>query len=305
MGCNAVVRARVSPALTCGSLRIPSEGGRRWAAATAGGSSRPATVRLTGPSRSRSRRLTRLTRAANGVGRFDPSEITIEGLTPLDQICDEFVCKSSPAVESSLRQIATDLVAIREEKRSLLPFANDVAYDDGARRFTGREGFTNHAYIADNVEGAKAAVEAMRMDGVDRATIVWRLQGRNKGGRVDVRVVTELTMNLITGRATEVVETWNLEGCDASAGAFVSSSRTAAAAPKNLADAADKLGKDLRNMLGSLEEGGNDDIQVDPNDPMKFFQNANTPQDDYLQIALFASVIYLIFQLLSATQTLN
>jgi hypothetical protein len=141
---------------------------------------------------------------------FDASDITIEGLTPLSGICDDFVCKSSPAVvggglysctepsslglslrrlsivsiralfvgcrrvlvvtrgrlgrpshpptptptlnsrhlthftpqtllsygptctahyaeEGSLRQIATDLVAIRESKRSLTPFANEVA----------------------------------------------------------------------------------------------------------------------------------------------------------------------------------
>ena len=43
-------------------------------------------------------------------GSFDPTDITIQGLTPLSEICDDFVCKSSPAVESSLRQIATDLV---------------------------------------------------------------------------------------------------------------------------------------------------------------------------------------------------
>ena len=47
------------------------------------------------------------------------------------------------------------------------------------------------------------------------------------------------------------------------------------------------------------------DIQVDPNDPMKFFQDANTPQDDYLQVALFLSAIYLIVRLLQATETLH
>lgn len=46
-------------------------------------------------------------------------------------------------------------------------------------------------------------------------------------------------------------------------------------------------------------------LSVDPNDPMKFFQNANTPQDDYLQLALFAAAIYLVVRLLQATQGLN
>jgi hypothetical protein len=34
-------------------------------------------------------------------------------------------------------------------------------FDDGARKFVGREGFTNHTYVADYVTDAKAAVESM------------------------------------------------------------------------------------------------------------------------------------------------
>ena len=79
-----------------------------------------------------------------------------------------------------MRQIATDIVALREEKRSLTPFANDVSFDDGARKFAGREGFANHTYIADHINDAKAAVESMQMKEVDRAIIVWRLQVRRK-----------------------------------------------------------------------------------------------------------------------------
>jgi|AntAceMinimDraft_5_1070358.scaffolds.fasta_scaffold10654_1 hypothetical protein len=37
---------------------------------------------------------------------------------------------------------------------------------------------------------------------LDRAEIVWRLQGRNAGGAVDVRVTTALEMNLITGQVS-------------------------------------------------------------------------------------------------------
>jgi hypothetical protein len=108
---------------------------------------------------------------ANPLRSFDPEEVTIEGLVPLDQICDEFVCKSSPAVEASLRQIATDVCALRENARSLTPFANDIEYDDGARVFKGREGFKNHAFIAENIGNPAAAVESMRMNAVDEAVI--------------------------------------------------------------------------------------------------------------------------------------
>ena len=86
------------------------------------------------------------------------------------------------------------------------PFAVDVKYDDGERKFEGREGFTNHTYIKDNVDDARAAVTEMRMGDLDAATIVWRLQGRNSGGALDVEVTTTLRLNLITGRATEVTE---------------------------------------------------------------------------------------------------
>ena len=135
---------------------------------------------------------------ANPLRSFDPEEATIPGLIPLDQICDDFVCKSSPAVEGSLRQIATDICAIREDKRSVNPFAVDVKYDDGERKFEGREGFANHTYIKDNVDDARAAVTEMRMGELDTATIVWRLRGRNSGGALDVEVTTTLRLNLLS-----------------------------------------------------------------------------------------------------------
>jgi len=36
------------------------------------------------------------------------------GLTPLSEICNDFECMSSPAVEGSLRQIAKDIVSLKE-----------------------------------------------------------------------------------------------------------------------------------------------------------------------------------------------
>ena len=59
---------------------------------------------------------------------------------------------------------------------------------------------------------------SVKMLELDRALIVWRLQGSNSGGKVDVRVTTELTLNIITGRAMSVVESWDVSGCDAGAG---------------------------------------------------------------------------------------
>ena len=244
-------------------------------------------------------------RRANPLRSFDPEEETIPGLVPLDRICDDFVCKSSPAVEGSLRQIATDICALREDKRSVTPFGMDVQYDDGERRFEGRDGFGDHTYIRDNVQDAKAAVTTMRMGELDDATIVWRLRGRNSGGDLDVEVTTNLRLNLITGRATEVTEVWDTSASDAGAAAVLASSRKASALPKNIADAAAKLGRSISDQFGSGDGDEMKDVQVDPNDPMKFFTENNTPQDDYLQIALFIAAIYLVVKLLEAAQTIS
>ena len=56
--------------------------------------------------------------------------------------CDTFECKgTSPAVESSLRQLARDLRDGKDSNRSIFPYAKDVRFSDGARRFSGSEKF--------------------------------------------------------------------------------------------------------------------------------------------------------------------
>ena len=241
------------------------------------------------------------------TNKFDSSEVTIEGLTPLDQICDDFVCKSSPAVEGSLRQIATDYVALRETKRSLAPYAGDVAFDDGARKFVGREKFESYAYVRENVANARCAVESMRMEGLDRAIIRWRLEGDVPGGRAVVNGATALELNLITGRAVRCEETWDASESDAAAASFLSSSRAAYATPMNVKDAADDAMAKMADMLklGDEGAGGMEDVQVDPNDPMKFFTESNKPEDDYLQYALFVAALWLVYEGLKATATLH
>jgi len=249
--------------------------------------------------------------ALRSLRSFDASDITIAGLIPLDEICDEFVCKSSPAVEGSLRQIARDIVSRKEAGRSMTPFANDVVFDDGARRFVGKESYAAHSYIADNVAGAAAAVESMKMLGLDMAEVKWRLQGTNPGGNLDVKVTAMIQLNLITGRAVSHTEEWDMSLCDSNAATFLNFTRVASAVPKNLADAASKASKDIQDKLGKLTQGGgpkvgnNNDIYMDPNDPMKFFQDANGPKDDILQIALLLAAIYLVVKLLESVERLG
>lgn len=51
----------------------------------------------------------------------------MEGVT-FSQLCDDFECVSSPAVERTARLLARDIRDIREDKRSLSCFAIDVKY---------------------------------------------------------------------------------------------------------------------------------------------------------------------------------
>ena len=127
----------------------------------------------------------------------------------------------------------------------------------------------------------------------------------NPGGKLDVAVSTELVMNLITGRATRCKETWDASASDAGAASFLKSTRAATAIPKNVADAARRAAKDLGEKFGSADDAGAEDVYVDPNDPMKFFTNNNKPEDDYLQYALFVAALWLVYEGLKATVTLN
>ena len=237
---------------------------------------------------------------------FDPETATIEGLTPLAEICDAFVCKSSPAVEGSLRQIAADVCALREDKRSTAPYAPDVRFDDGARVFQGVQGFETHTFVRDVVGNAAAAVTRMAMEDGETGVVEWRLVGDAPGGAVDVSVRATLTMNLITGRVVKQEERWDFSKCGGSAGTFLRAARLAAAAPKNAADAAAAAARRLDDLLASVNLGKEDEeVFVDPNDPMKFFTESNKPEDDYLNYALFVAALWLVFEGLKATQTLH
>ena len=254
------------------------------------------------PSRPRGRGISRV----RALKSFDPETATIEGLTPLAEICDAFVCKSSPAVEGSLRQVAADVCALREDTRSTAPYAPDVCFDDGARVFEGVEGFQTHTFVKDVVGNARAAVTRMAMRDGETGEIEWLLVGDAPGGAVDVSVRTTLTMNLITGRVVKHEERWDFSKCGGSAGAFLRTARVAAAAPKNAADAAAKAARSIDDLVASVDLGKEDEeVFVDPNDPMKFFTESNKPEDDYLNYALFVAALWLVFEGLKATQTLH
>ena len=51
----------------------------------------------------------------------------MEGIS-FGQLCDEFECISSPAVERTARQLVKDIMDIKEGQRSLSNFGVDVEY---------------------------------------------------------------------------------------------------------------------------------------------------------------------------------
>ena len=79
------------------------------------------------------------------------------------------------------------------------------------------------------------------------------------------------------------------------------------AAPKNVAGAVADAAKFLQILIDEMVDFGKKDeeVFVDPNDPMKFFTESNKPEDDYLTYALFVAALWLVFEGLKATQTLR
>ncbi|CAK9155351.1 unnamed protein product [Ilex paraguariensis] len=63
----------------------------------------------------------------------------IVGGVDFGELCNEFECISSPAVEATARQLVRDILELREGNRALGTFAISVKYKDPVRSFIGRE----------------------------------------------------------------------------------------------------------------------------------------------------------------------
>ncbi|CAL55904.1 Protein of unknown function DUF2358 [Ostreococcus tauri] len=214
--------------------------------------------------------------------------------------CDEFVCKSSPAVENTLKSVVKDINAARGTTRSSKPYAPDVEYDDGVLKFKGSEKYAKYcSYVENNLRQVTTRVTEISMkDTLDVATVRWELNGTNDIGRVGVDIEATYKMNLITGRVLEHRERWtvNPSRTEAQAGALLESTRKAHALPLNAMELADRASQGLKELTKSFSSGdeGEKNIYVNPNDPMKFFQQDDTSKTDLLQLSLVAAVIYLL-----------
>ncbi|XP_010251665.1 PREDICTED: uncharacterized protein LOC104593489 isoform X2 [Nelumbo nucifera] len=194
------------------------------------------------------------------------------------ELCNDFECISSPSVESTARQLARDILELRDGNRALGTFAVSVKYK---------------------------TIQEMVMMSTSVLSIKWTIKGRPKsllasiGGDIIVRVNSRFTLNQISGQVIEHEEFWDLSASSAIAQAFFWISRRIFATIEAGKDAADTV----KNMTSRFPmEKENLEIYPDPSgDPTKFFQRDDGFQRDVYQIALFLAVLYFVVQFLRTT----
>ncbi|XP_065876399.1 uncharacterized protein [Euphorbia lathyris] len=220
------------------------------------------------------------------------------------ELCNEFECISSPLVEATARQLARDILELREGNRALGTFAVSVRYKDPVRSFIGREKYKRPLWITGALDKPSVTVQEMMMLSTSELSIKWTIKGKPKAvlvgiGDLIVKINSKFILNQISGQVIEHQEVWDLSASSPLAQAFFWTSRRLFSATETGKDLTDFL-KNLPSRLPSQRE--NMEIYPDPSgDPTKFFQRDEGFQRDAYQIALFLAVIYLIVQFLKIT----
>ncbi|XP_029121785.1 uncharacterized protein [Elaeis guineensis] len=218
------------------------------------------------------------------------------------ELCNDFECISSPFVESTARQLARDILELREGNRAIGSYSISVKYKDPVRTFVGREKYKRPIWATDALD--KPSVE-MEMLSTSILNIKWTLKGKPKslfasvGGDLILRVNSRFTLNQISGQVTEHEESWDLSASSPIVQGYFWVSRTlfsAIEAGKDTIDAVNNTTSRFSTEKENLES------YPDPSgDPTKFFQRDNNLQRDVYQIALFLAVIYFVVQFLRTT----
>lgn len=236
------------------------------------------------------------TRSSGGGGE---EEQQVENITGTDTYCDDFVCTSSPAVETTVRALAKDIERGNGVwTRSLL--SKDVEYVDSFRRSKGIEAFSLD-FVPKIMTPTSIRVTRMRMldQPPGRARISWRLEGHvgRPGIPVDVDMTTDIDMNLLTGQIEKRVDSWSLPRCSPISKLAWLAWR-AWWSVQGAAKDATKATSSVLDSLTSMDEGDEGDIytQADPRDPMKFFQQRDSFKDDATSLIAFLLVVYIIVQ---------
>lgn len=222
------------------------------------------------------------------------------------ELCNDFECISSPSVEATARQLARDILELREGNRSLESFAISVKYKDPIRTFMGREKYDRPLWATEALENPSVTVQGMQMLSTSELSIKWLLKGRPKnpvfavlGGDLILQVNSRFILNQISGQVIEHDEFWDLSASSVVGQSYFWISRrlfSAIEAGKDTIDA-------VKNMAtGFTSDKENKEIFPDlSGDPTKFFQRDDGLQRDAYQIALVLAVIYFVVQFLRAT----
>ncbi|KAJ1286770.1 hypothetical protein BS78_03G377200 [Paspalum vaginatum] len=224
------------------------------------------------------------------------------------QLCDDFECISSPYVESTARQIARDILELREDNRAFNCYAISVKYKDPLRTFVGREKYKRPLWITKALENPIVTVQEMSMQSTSNLTIKWAFRGKPKnlffaiiGGDLIVRVESQFVLNQISGQVLEQVDSWDLSSSSLPAQAYFWLSRrvySTIESGKDTIEAAKSMASGL-----STKEDQNLEAYPDPSgDPTKFFQRPDDGfNQDVYQIGLLLAVIYFVVQFLKTT----
>lgn len=220
------------------------------------------------------------------------------------ELCNEFECVSSPYVEGTARQLARDILEMREGNRTLATFAVSVKYKDPLRSFIGREKYKRPSWMKGALDGPSVTVQEMLLQSTSVLNIKWTIRGRPKisalvSGNVIIYINSTFTLNQISGQVLEHQEDWDLSASSGLGQAYFWASRwlyVTVEAGKDVAE----LVNDMKNRFDKEEE--RPDIFSDPSgDPSKFFQVDNSYQRDVYQVGLFLAVVYLVVQFLRFT----
>eukprot|EP00268_Persea_americana_P054884 TRINITY_DN6336_c1_g2_i4.p1 TRINITY_DN6336_c1_g2~~TRINITY_DN6336_c1_g2_i4.p1 ORF type:complete len:282 (+),score=62.11 TRINITY_DN6336_c1_g2_i4:252-1097(+) len=234
------------------------------------------------PFKIRLRVLNDYTRKGSGMSSDPTMEISevdklVDGMD-FGELCNDFECKSSPSVESTARQLARDILELRQGNRALGTFSVSVKYK---------------------------TVQEMLMLSTSVLSIKWTIKGKPKFfalanvGDLIIIVNSLFTLNQISGQVIEHEELWDLSASSAIGRAYFWTSRRLFAAIESGKDVVDAV-KDKTSNLSMQKE--NLEIFPDPSgDPTKFFQRDDGFQRDAYQIALFLAVVYFVVQFLRTT----
>ncbi|RDY07825.1 hypothetical protein CR513_08006 [Mucuna pruriens] len=224
---------------------------------------------------------------------YSEADKMVDGMD-FGELCNEFECISSPLVESTARQLARDILELREGNRALGIFAVNVSYKDPIRSFTGRDKYKRQLWATGALENPSVTVQEMVMLSTSVLSIKWTMRGKPKsiiggvGGDLILRITSKFTLNQISGQVIEHEEFWDLSASSASAQTFFWTSRALFAAVESVKDLADNA-KNLSSKISTKKE--NLEIYPDPSgDPTKFFQRDDDFQQDAYQIALLLAI---------------